>query len=206
MSKSHGKKTYAPFVAFDQVFKIEDSGVEQGVFAVVNVKRTQVICAYSFVWVLDDLPGLDEESESKLSVRQELAYANTLKTQQTKMYVEQYVKLCENFSTRTPRIENEMRHLHPKQLPEEPTGEWLYNVLKINGWLRKIQVPNEEGDHKVDESRIQIMLCIYKGSKFNHSCRPSLEPRMILPTKKTLRDTPYTNALERGRMISACMR
>ena len=179
---------------FDQVFKIQDSGVEQGVFAAVDVKKTQMICADSFVWVLDDLAGLDEEFESRLSARQQLAYAKDLKTKQTKMYEQQYVKLCKDFSTRTPRIEDEMRHLHPKQMPGEPTGEWLYNVLKINGWLRKIQVQHEEDDHTVDDSQIKIMLCIYKGSKFNHSCRPSLMPRMIIPTNRTLRDTPHTNA------------
>ena len=191
MSKSHKKKTSAPVVTFDQVFKIEDSGAEQGVFAATNIQRNAMICADSFVWVLNDLAGLDEESESKLSVRKQLANAIDLKTRQTKMYEEQYSRLCEEFSTRVPRIEDEMQHLHPKQLPGERTGEWLYNVLKINGWLRNIPVQCEEAG---DEAEEQIMLCIYKGSKFNHSCRPSMEPRMILPTKPTLRDTCCTNA------------
>ena len=67
---------------FDEVFRIANSGSEQGVYALVGLKKETLVCIDSFVWILRDIKEVDETSDRKLSEAEVQENAARLKTHQ----------------------------------------------------------------------------------------------------------------------------
>lgn len=129
---------------FDESFVIRNSLDAQGVFARMAIKKNTMVHNDCFVWVVND----SDDKRSKKDMH--------------KSYETQWANVCQQFSTRVPQLQEAIKELEPKHAPGQAIGAWLEAVLKINGW-----------DHYLQDERV-TMLAIYKGSKYNHSCAPTL--------------------------------
>jgi len=89
------------------------------------------------------------------------------------------------FSSDTRNLKTMIKELLPKRILKETEGEWLEKFLKTNGC--KYYITTKLG-RRVEET----MLLIYKGSKYNHSCEPSVSSTLanvLLPTKACVKNS-----------------
>jgi len=184
------KKRTAPLARqiFDDTFQIRNSKTgAQGVFAIVDIDIDTLIHTDSFVWMIADEPELDDKVQKKLPQSEQEQNKRERAKKQDKSYEKQYTTLCAQFRSRTPSISTAMQHLEPQRAVGESTGAWITQVLKINGWQYE---RNADGMPSADAS----MLAMYKGSKFNHSCKPTLNARLILESRSAVVKNANTNA------------
>jgi len=163
-------------VLFDSRFQVRASPTgAQGVFAIAPLADKTMVKVDCFVLIIRDPPGGTTVSDKVKS----------------DFYVEQWEGVMARFGSRTPRVQDAIRHLEPKQKPGEPSATWLNNVLKVNGWNHSI---HQSLGRKEDAT----MLSIFKGSKFNHSCAPTLQPRLIVEKRNLAVKKLDTNAEKQG--------
>jgi len=142
-------------VMFDDVFAIRASVGQEGVFSTKDIKEGTVIHNDGFTWIIEEpVKHRSNTAEQFDEIRQNA-------------YAKQWHAVCAQFSTSRNRLQDMIKYLHPKQKAEESVGKWLQAVLLTNGW-----------DHvyssETKKRQKATMLLIYKGSKYNHSCAPSL--------------------------------
>ena len=184
------KKRAAPLEkrSFDDTFEIRESDTgAQGVFATVDIKIDMLINTESFVWMITDEPELDDSVQEKLPQAEQEHNEREHEKRQNASYEKQFTAVCNQFRSRRPSIPTAMRHLEPQRNAGESTGAWITRVLKINGWQYK---RTADGALSTNAS----MLAMYKGSKFNHSCKPTLNARLILESRSAPVRRANTNA------------
>ena len=99
-----------------------------------------------------------------------------------KSYETQWNNACQRFSKRTPRLEQAIQELEPKRAVGQTVEAWLEAVLKINGWDHFLM--RDGANERV------TMLAIYKGSKYNHSCAPTLSLSLQDTVQESDQKTP----------------
>ena len=128
----------------------------QGVFAIAPLAEQTFVKVDCFVLIMKEPPVNTQESDSS----------------KCELYAEQWETVCARFDTRAPKVQDAILELEPQQKRGESNATWLGNVLKVNGWNHAIHQPH---GRKNDAT----MLLIFKGSNFNHSCAPMLQPRLF---------------------------
>jgi len=159
-------------VMFDDVLQIGHSAAQQGVFAKTDIAKDTVIKNDGFVWIIDEPMRICSDATVGDTKRQE-------------SYAKQWSGICKQFSLPTRNLSTMIQELLPKKTHRENQGRWLEKVLKTNGW--KYFGTGQHG-RRIEKT----MLLIYKGSKCNHSCDPSVCPTLqnvLLPTRSSLRDS-----------------
>ena len=149
---------------FDDGFIIRDSLDAQGVFARIAIKKNTMVHNDCFVWVVNDLNDKRSMKDKHTS------------------YEAQWKDVCQRFSKRIPRLEQAIQELEPKRAVGQTVGAWLEAVLKKNGWDHFLM--RDGADERV------TMLAIYKGSKYNHSCAPTLRVSLRDTVKESDQKTP----------------
>jgi len=181
------RKTPLARQKFDDTFEIRHSETgADGVFAIVDIVIDTLIDTESFVWLITDLPELDAKAQKKLPQSEREQNERVHAKTQDNLYAKQYAALCNRFRLRTPSIYTAMKHLEPPMAVGESIGAWITRVLKINGW-------QNERDADGEWSENTTMLAMYKGSKFNHSCKPTLNARLILESRSAVVKHANTN-------------
>ena len=160
MSSNGGGSETVFDASFDDVFVIRagTGGALEAVFATTPISKGAKIYSDSFVWIVHDPLHLDGETRQQYAERMR-AY-----------YVVQWAAVRRNFAVSHPDLEESISKLQPAREPIQLRGEWLEDVLRVNGWL-----------HKTVRNNMPVkstMLAVYKGSKFNHSCKPSLQTNL----------------------------
>ena len=159
-------------VLFDGKFQVRASPTgAQGVFAIAPLADRTMVKVDCFVLIIKDPPGGTTVPDK---VRSDF-------------YAEQWEAVVARFGSRTPRVQDAVRHLEPEQKPGESTATWLNNVLKVNGWNHTIH-------RSLGRKEDATMLSIFKGSKFNHSCAPTLQPRLVVEKRSLAVKKIDTNA------------
>jgi len=154
-------------VMFDDVFAIRAGVGQEGVFSTKDIKEGTVIHNDGFTWIIEEpVKNRSDTAERFDEIRQNA-------------YAKQWNTVCKQFSTSRNRLQDMIKHLHPKRKEDESVGKWLQAVLLTNGW-----------DHfystETKKRQKATMLLIYKGSKYNHSCEPSLGSKVQhIPHSKT---------------------
>jgi len=138
-----------PSKLFDNVLSIASSVGAQGVFAKKKIAKGTIIQNDGFVWIVDD-PDENESTQFKRNA-----------------YVKQWRAVCQKFSTDERKLENMILQLQPQRNTCSSMGAWLEAILQTNGWEYFYST-------KYQKRAKYSMLLIYKGSKYNHSCKPSM--------------------------------
>jgi hypothetical protein len=158
---SNGDDSTTVFDAkFDDVFVIRgDMGGEgEAVFATTSISMGTSVEMDDFIWIVKDPVKTGGETRQEYAERMRAGY------------VTQWCTVRREFSVSHPKLQEWISQLQPRKQNGQLSGEWLEDVLRTNGWAHKTV------RHKLPLD--STMLAIYKGSKFNHSCTPSLRTHL----------------------------
>jgi len=165
--------------SFDDVFVVGagTGGLLEAVFATAAISKGAKIDNDSFVWIVyDDVKARGETPQQ---------YAERMRV----FYATQWADVCRDFSVSHPHLEESMSKLQPRRQQGQLRGEWLEEVLKVNAWV-----------HYIVRNNVPVqcrMLVVYKGSKYNHSCEPSLQTNLM-----TVQTAPVQTAAGAGHPVN----
>lgn len=157
-------------VMFDDVFAIRAGVGQEGVFSTQDIKQGTVINNDGFAWIIEEPVKHKSDTAEQFDKIRQNAYAK------------QWEAVCRQFSTSRNRLQDMIQHLHPKPKEGESMGQWLQAVLLTNGWDHFYSTATKKRQKAT-------MLLIYKGSKYNHSCEPSLGSKVQHIQPSTTRNT-----------------